>query len=90
MSGAAKILLRIRATLQCWFYVQSVPQLMSQPKITRHSENRDWVSHSIFAYPSLNVSDAASKRPSMPDNRVASGTKLIPIHLFGCSKLGRH
>ena len=26
----------------------------------------------------------------MPNNRVASGTKLIPIHLFACSKLGRH
>ena len=34
----------------------------------------------------INVSDEASKRPSVPDSRVASGTKLIPIHLFGYSQ----
>ena len=59
-------------------------------KVYSPLENRYSVSHSIFTYPSLNVSDAASKRPSMPDNRVASGTKLIPTRLFRCSKLGRH
>ena len=71
--------------------VQGVPQLMSHPKITRHSKTGTRLA-TVFLhrYPSLNVSDAASERPSMPDNRVACGTKFIPIHLFGCSKLGRH
>ena len=72
-------------------YLQGVPQLMSHPKIARHSKTGTRLA-TVFlhTYPLLNVSDAASKRPGMPDNRVASGTKLIPIHLFGCSKLGRH